>query len=398
VTGTVPTPAAGPEVDDLPDLVPPRFRSSSIIDILPGVLSALGAPGHPDPLGLAALHPGLTRAVVLLVDGLGYHQLPAMAEVSPTIADFRSGRFGRLDRLTAGFPSTTPASLAALATGEPAGAHGILGFNVRVPGTDRVLDHVHWQADPDPVRWQPVPPLFETGRDAGIATRVVSRPEFVGSGLTTAVYRGAEYVGATGIETLADAIIEALVEPDGPTLVYGYHPDLDHAGHVYGVESPEWQDQARRVERLLARLTVRLPTGAALFVTADHGQLNVPVDTRFDVDRDRRLADGVEVLAGEARVRYLHTAPGAVEDVRATWEGVLGSAALVLSRDEAIATGWYGPVRPEHRDRIGDLVVVCRDRYAVVCSERHPGESTLAAMHGGLTAAEMEIPLMSLRW
>jgi hypothetical protein len=379
-------------------IVPPRYGTGSIIDIVPSVLSALGATGLGDPLGLAAGHPGLKRAVVLLIDGLGYHQLDTVAEVSPTIADFRSGRFGTVDRLTTGFPSTTPVSLANLTTGVPPGEHGILGFTLRIPGTDRVLNHIRWADDPPPERWQPARTLLSAGRDAGITTRVVSRPEFAGSGLTTAVYRGADYIGGSGVEALADAIIDALVEPEGPTFVYGYHPDLDHAGHLFGVESEAWLDEARKVERLLARLAARLPSDAALFVTADHGQLTVPEDMRFDLDRDPRLRDGVALVAGEPRVRYLHVAPGAAEDVRATWEGVLGEAATILTRSEAVATGWYGPVRPEHLDRIGDLVVVCRDRFAVVRSRAEPTETALIGFHGGLTEIEMEIPLLALRW
>ena len=111
-----------------------------------------------------------------------------------------------------------------------------------------------------------------------------------------------------------------------------------------------------------------LPADAALLVTADHGQLNVPVEKRFDLDRDPRLRAGVEIVAGESRVRYLHTEPGAAADVRATWIGVLGDAAWVMSREEAVATGWYGEVAPAHLDRLGDVIVVCREDYSIMAT------------------------------
>jgi hypothetical protein len=181
-------------------------------------------------------------------------------------------------------------------------------------------------------------------------------------------------------------------------MVFGYHPELDHAGHVHGVGSEEWLDAARRVERLIARLAALLPSDAALLVTADHGQFNVPVETRFDLDRDPRLRDGVVLVAGEPRVRYLHTVPGAAADVQATWTGVVGDAAWVMSRAEAVATGWYGEVAPEHLDRLGDVIVVCRDDSAIMASVIEPRESRLVAMHGSVTAVEMEIPLITIRW
>jgi len=378
--------------------VAPRYRSASLADVMPSVATALGVAGTIDPLGFATKHAGLQRALVLLVDGLGYHQLDAASEASATIADLISGRFGTVDRLTTGFPSTTPASLVSLGTGALPGAHGILGFTVRVPGEDRVLNHIAWTDDPDPAVWQPLPTIFERARAAGVATRVVSKAQFAGGGLTNSAYRGADYIGETGIEPLADAMIDALTEPAGPVIVYGYHPDVDHIGHVHGVGSGHWLDQIRRLERLLARLAARLPGDAALFVTADHGQLNVPWDRRFDLDRDSRLRDGVHLVAGEPRVRYLHVEPGALADVVKTWQGVLGDAAMVMTRDEAITTGWYGEVAPAHVDRIGDVVVICRGQYAVIESVVDPGAAGLIGYHGSLTAAEVEIPLITLRW
>jgi hypothetical protein len=124
----------------------------------------------------------------------------------------------------------------------------------------------------------------------------------------------------------------------------------------------------------------------------------VPGDLRFDIDADPRLAAGLTVVAGEPRVRYLHTRPGAAPDVIDAWRSVLGDAAWVASRDEAVATGWYGPVPPEHLARIGDVVVVCRDRYAVLATRREPEViAKLIAFHGSTTPAEMAVPLIVVR-
>ena len=152
------------------------------------------------------------------------------------------------------------------------------------------------------------------------------------------------------------------------------------------------------VDRLLTRLVDGLPPGAALVVTADHGQLNVPAAHRFDLDADARLRAGVRMVAGEARVRYLHTEPGATEDVIATWRGILGEAAWVGPRAEAVAAGWFGPVPPEHLQRVGDAVVICQGSYVVTASATEPAAAaTMVAYHGGSTAIEMMIPLLVVR-
>jgi hypothetical protein len=371
----------------------PRYGEASLAEVLPGVLAALGAASSRDPLGLRERLDGVRRVGVLLVDGLGYHLLARAAPVAPTLSELLAGRLGHLSELTSPFPSTTPTSLVTLGTGAVPGAHGILGFTLRVPGTTRVLNHIEWAGDPDPGTWQPVPTRFER---AGIPVRVVSRPQFAGTGLTRAAYRGAGYVGAPDTGALADRMLDLLRA--GPGLVYGYHPTLDMVCHRYGLDSPQWMDEAAEVDRLVTRLVTGLPRDAALLVTADHGALDVPPDHRFDLDADPRLAAGLAVVAGEPRVRYLHTVPGAEDDVRDAWRGVLGDAADVVSRAEAVAAGWFGPVAPGHLARIGDLVVVCRGRYAVLATAHEPPTiSRLVAYHGALTAEEMAVPLVVTR-
>lgn len=377
------------------EILGPDHGGGRLADVLPSALAVLEVPGSTDPLGLRPALAGVRRIAVLLVDGLGWYQLPAAAPYAPTLA----GLAATVARpLIAGFPSTTPTSLVSLGTGVAPGAHGVLGFTVRVPGTDRVLTHTDWAADPSPLRWQPVPTQLERARAAGVTTTVVSRPEFGGSGLTVAANRGGDFRGAAGGDAVATAMLAALAAGTGPTLVSGYHADLDRYGHVSGVDSAPWRLAATEVDALVARLVDGLPPDAALLVTADHGQLDIPAAHRFDLDIDPRLRAGVRLVAGEARVRYLHVEPGAVDDVRAAWSDVLGATARVRTRDEVVATGWFGPVPEEHLGRIGDVVVICNDTYAVMASRtERPMASKLVAYHGSDTAAELTVPLLVVR-
>ena len=50
---------------------------------------------------------------------------------------------------------------------------------------------------------------------------------------------------------------------------------------------------------------------------------------------------------------------------------------------------------PAHLARIGDVVVVCRDRYVVLATAHEPkAVARLVAFHGAMTPAEMAIPLI----
>ena len=368
--------------------VRPAYGRNSLADLMPSVSAVLRVPGAPDVLELGAELDGVDRIAVLLVDGLGTYQLPLAAAHAPILRELPARS------LTSGFPSTTPVSLVTLGTGTPPGAHGVLGFTLRTPDGG-LLNHIRWGDDPDPAAWQPQPTRFETAAAAGVPVTQVTRPEFEGTGLTVAANRGAAFRGAADPDSLATEMLAAL---SGPGLVYGYHPDLDHHGHASGVGSPPWEQAARDVGRLVARLADGLPAGAALLVTADHGQLNVPAEGRFDLGADPVLAAGIVAVAGEPRVRYLYVEDGARDDVIAAWRGVLGPAAWVLTREEAIGGGWYGPVPPEHRGRLGDVVVICQGRAVVVAGGwEPPGVGRLVGYHGSVTAAEMTVPLLIVR-
>ena len=225
--------------------------------------------------------------------------------------------------------------------------------------------------------------------------RAVLPEWFIGSGLTDAAYRGARFCPTRTGDDYAQRVVDELHATPG--LVYGYTSDLDTAAHLSGIGSPQWHEAAADVDALLTRIVEALPPNAALLVTADHGGLNVPADARIDIDADPRLCAGVRVVAGEPRVRYLHTEPGATADVLATWRELLAGRAQVHTRAEAVASGMFGPVIPRNLPRIGDIVVICTGDSAVLATGHEPPETArLIGFHGAATPAEMAIPLIAI--
>ena len=125
--------------------------------------------------------------------------------------------------------------------------------------------------------------------------------------------------------------------------------DLDTAGHRHGVDSPEWREAAK-VDELLERVVSGLPPDAALVVTADHGQLNVPPEHRFHLEADPRLRKGCtwwRRTSGEVPP----PGPRAVEDVLATWRGVLGRC-RVGGNPRTGRRGLVRAGRPDHLARV----------------------------------------------
>jgi hypothetical protein len=131
-----------------------------------------------------------------------------------------------------------------------------------------------------------------------------------------------------------------------------------------------------------------------LAVTADHGMVDQDPAQRWDAATDPVLTRDVELVAGEPRALHVHLRPGADADkARDRWRERLGDAAVVVTRERAIADGWFGPVREAMVPVVGDLVVAMRGRATVVDSRTQTPESrALVGVHGSLTPTEMMVP------
>jgi hypothetical protein len=374
---------------DLPASLPalPGYGENSLADLGASLLAALGLVREANPLRLRAAD----RVCVLVVDGLGWELLREHQAAAPFLSELAvSGR-----PLTAGFPAMTATSLTSLGTGTPPGQHGVLGYLVAVPGEGRLLNTLRWDSRVDPVSWQPGPTIFERAAAAGIAGFHVAHPAVLRTGLSAAALRGAEGVAAGTLGALA-AQAAAVLRRSDRALAFVYHGQLDSTGHVFGCSSDAWRYHLGQVDRLAEQLAGALPPGTALYVTADHGMVDVPPQDRTDADAVPGLRDGVALLGGDARSRHVYAEPGAAADVLAAWREVLGHRAWVVSRDEAIAEGWFGPVVPRVVPRIGDVVAASTATSAIVATRAEPLESALIGMHGSLTLAEQAVPLLTL--
>jgi len=365
----------------------PAYGSGALSDVSPAVLTALGVAGGSTVLDL----PASRHVRLLLVDGMGQELLRAHPEDAPFLTSL-SGR-----TITAGFPATTAASLASVGTGLPPAAHGIVGLSFEI-GADVPMNALAWSDGDDdlrsrfpPERMQPTRTAFERMVADGVRVGLGVPAKHAGSGLTRAVLRGGD---VRGILALGDLAAFASEPPDGDrTFRYAYHGDLDMLGHVFGPGSEPWRMQLAQVDQLARSIAERLPPGGLLLVTADHGMIRAgePVDVEA-------LTDGVRLLAGEPRARHVYAEPGAAADVLAGWREVLGDRAWVLSRNEAVAAGWFGPGLTDRiASRIGDVVAAARGDTVLVAPRAEPMLSALAGQHGSLTEAELRIPLLTYR-
>jgi hypothetical protein len=389
------------ESGHVPPLPPPApYGSRSLADLVPSVFSAIGLHGFRNPLHIEPLD----AACVLVIDGLGQRQVV----LQPDAAPFLSALAKANDPLVAGFPASTATSLGSLATGLPPGEHGFVGYTVEVPGQPRPMNLLLWELyghGPDavpplidqlpPEEFQPAPTLLEGAAEQGVRVIVAGPPDHAHSALTRAILRGCRYQGAGTLGELVLTVRAALADRQP---IYAYNPALDYHGHMHGTGSDRWLEELAQVDAAAAAIADGLPADAALIVTGDHGMVEVPPDQRIDLADEPELAAGVRFLAGEGRARHIVPVPGAARDVMAIWSEVVGDRMWVLSREEAIATGWFGPtVTDETRRRIGEVVAVAFEPVAVVQRDVDPLQAMLTGHHGSLTDAERLVPFAFVR-
>src|SRR5258707_11798904 len=130
----------------------PRYPESSLDALATSVLASLAVPGELNPLQL----PPADRVCVLLIDGLGWELLSA----HPAAAPFLSELAMTSSPLTSGFPATTATSLGTIGTGRPPGQHGLLGYQVAVPGSAKCPNAFRGNRTTVPASCQPGPPFF----------------------------------------------------------------------------------------------------------------------------------------------------------------------------------------------------------------------------------------------
>jgi len=353
-------------------------RPGRLTDVLGSVASHLEPGVATDVLDL----PEAQRYVVVLLDGLGLANLMDDPSLTPAL--------GGLDamELAVGLPSTTAASLTSLITGVDTAQHGIVGYSFRSrPGV--VMHTMTWD-DPQcrPEDAQPMATWFER---LNLPTAAVVPQIFATSGLTRAVLRGADFIGVTDEKNWQARAEQAAQVVANHPLTYVYERSLDHIGHLRGWRSHAWRRQLARVDGFIRGLRETLPPSTGLVVTADHGMVDVPTTHRVVIEREPELIAGVDLIAGEARLRHLYTTtPDAVAQRWSRWWGARADV-----RIRALALPWFGENSPTDAvaDRLGDVVVAIQGDWAALTTTR-PAEASMTGLHGSTSVEECVVPLL----
>ena len=357
--------------------------------VTPSIFSSLGLDSAVDHLNVGISPNG--RELLFLIDGFGFDTLSKYADVMPTMS-----RMFNHGLVQTSFPSTTATSLATLTTGELPGVHGMLGYTVQVPRSGgRLLNALKWDERVDPENWQPVETLFQRAAKVGISVTHVAAKRYENSGFTRAVFRGAEYKGANVVADLVSETKQALQKT--PSFVYLYVNDLDNAGHSDGVGSDKWIAALSAIDQMVSQLMKEVPKGTRIWVTSDHGMINV--EEKIIIGQDNPLLTCVSVIAGEPRARHLYLENDSVQervDVASLWQQYLQEKVLVLTREQAISSDLFGAqLSADAVDRMGEVIAIARGGLVLLDPERADKEGAMVGHHGSDSEIESQVGLLT---
>lgn len=357
--------------------------------------------------------------LLFLLDGFGWRQFERFQDES--LLKELSHK-GRVVKLLAQFPSTTAAQLTTIHTGQPVGEHGVFEWNYYEPKLDAVIAPLLFSfagtlqrdtlktVDANPKMVLPGKTIYKTLANQGVKATIFQHREYTPSTYSNAMFRGAHSVG---YRTLAEGLVnlgETMAKATGRVFLNFYFDRIDGISHEYGPESSQSAAEIQSVLMTLEaffRRNIR-PRGRTLvMLTADHGQSEVDprttvfinTDPRFSgvTDYFRRSRDGKLVApGGSCRDFFLYIREGLVDEACEFLATRLEGKAEVWKVAEMITAGNFGStISAEFRGRVGDLVILPYRRESVWWYEKDRFNQKYYGHHGGLSAEEMEIPLLT---
>ena len=381
---------------DSGELVRPGGGSVSLVDVARAVGHLNGADIRPSAHSSAVvdLIGGPDHLVFVLADGLGLSTLEQLPRDS-----FLRGHLAA--EITTVFPSTTASALTTLATGEWPARHAVTGWWTHLPEIDGAATILHFTRRSDdlplerlgvlPERVFPVPAI-RAGAERDTAALV---PEEVATGAYSTYLFGPD--GARGYGSVEDAVETAasfVRGSAGRTSTYLYFPHVDSAAHQYGASHDAARQALRLLDGALAGLGRALGDRGRIVVTADHGLLDTRPDAAHTVtDSDPLVRTLRHPPSGDVRALYMHCRDGMEPETREVFRERLGGRFFLVGVDEAESLELFGPgpIPPETRRRVGDLIAISRGADVI---QHLPYASPMVGQHSGLTPDEMMIPLI----
>ncbi len=377
----------------------PDYNGGSIVNLMATLAAACGG-SSPYPV-LHALPPDeLAEArnlILLVIDGLGYDHLVQSG------ADALLG--GLQAKITSVFPSTTATAVTTFLTGLAPQQHGLTGWFTYFREIGSIASVMRFQPRHGGAPYTESgigvaalfghTPFFDT---IAVPSHIVSPQWIIHTDFNTAHAGRAQRTGYRTLEEMFQAITALARSGTERQYIYAYYPELDTLAHQDGIGSPVIAGLLSTLDAAFAQWLESLAgSNSSVIVTADHGMTDATPGTRVELEHHPALADMLVLpLCGEPRAAYCYVHPDKGRLFEEYVRNELAQQAELFKSRELVEQGWFGPGEPHPRllERVGHYTLVMRENYSI--KDWLPGERrhTHVGLHGGVSEAEMFVPLI----
>jgi predicted AlkP superfamily pyrophosphatase or phosphodiesterase len=307
--------------------------------------------------------------------------------------------------MTSVFPSTTASAIPTFLTGLAPQQHGLTGWNMYfreigaiaapLPFRVRTGRHSLREAGVTPTQLFGLTSLFD---HLPLPCHVVSPKHIIHSDFNVALSGRATRHGYETLQEMVELIAGLLRSDAARSYTHAYWPQHDSLAHEHGINSPQVAEAFATLDAAFAQLAeVARSNDSLIIVTADHGFIDTSAEQTIDLDDHPGLRDTLLLpLCGEPRMAYAYVRAGRERQFEDYVRDRLAAQVDLFKSESILRQGWLGTgeAHPALRDRIGDYVLIPRGRAILrdwlQGEERH----THIGVHGGLSAAEMIVPLV----
>ena len=409
-----------------PHLVRPLYDSYCFANLPASIAYLLTGEGqHTLPIDVfAGLPTRFDRIVLFFIDAFGWRFFERYASKYHSLKTF--ARQGIVSKLTSQFPSTTAAHVTCIHTSLNVGQSGVYEWNYYEPLVDEIIAPLMFSYSGDkerdtlkragipPQAFFPAPTFYQQLQVHGVSSCIFQSAAFTPSTPSNVYYQGATVYPYKNLDegfTLLARTLEMGVDENKPYYCFFYYNLIDTACHLYGPDSREFEQAVDFFFTALDRhLSILLQgrQGKTLFMmTADHGQIAVHASRTCYLNRhipgiaaylQANRRGQLLVPAGSARDMFLHVKPERLDEAIALLQRSLDGIARVYRVQDYIDQGYFGTTSPsrEFMARVGNVLILPEPSQTVWWHEYGRFAMNFAGHHGGLTPAEMEIPLFVL--
>jgi predicted AlkP superfamily pyrophosphatase or phosphodiesterase len=332
---------------------------------------------------------------------------------------------GVVSKMTSQFPSTTAAHVTCIHTGLNVGQGGVYEWNYYEPLVDEIISPLlfsfAWdKTERDTLKRSSISPeaffprqtFYHTLQSQGISSHVFQYQAYTPSTYSDIVFRGAKVYPYKNLQEALICLSEQIKAPaTAPSYYFLYFDGIDTTCHNHGPNSRQAIAAIDTFMLMIDQIFYKNTQGKAgntlFMMTADHGHVEVHPQTTYYLNQ--QMPEIIHYLktnsrgnplvpAGSPRDMFLYIKEEYIDEAISQLQQRLIGRAEVYRTEELLTQHFFGLQEPSPTflARLGNVIILPYKYETVWWYEEGKFAMHFQGHHGGLTADEMEIPLLVL--